>query len=774
MCRLPLCSPLCDDVCVALTADESTEMTMNRVLAGLLWLLCASTSWALDVVPIVRISSFRVGLDNASKVGVTTEVQVAIEAAGDFEGDLSLVTPDPRGNPVRITQKFAVKAGQTEQVRLPLTLGRIESHFTIELHQGNHLISRRRLECSENNEESEIRVARHSQPFWLVVGPLAWGQSSVSDSDESSQQATAKLLRRVHHTPLAAATDFPTQSAALSSYDTVFLAGDFKLSDDASKSLERWVKNGGHLVAAIGTRWPDLQASTLSSWLPGKARNVKAGRLTDLSPLVFFSQTEFPLPPVNRVDGSTFTYSDGENVVRTFDGELVVRYAHGFGRVTLVGVDFDKRPLVNWRGLDALVAAIGELGQQEGKTSRGPERLSRTGISELQTQLHTALARFPETTEQSVPNMLGMVLLFLLVIGPIDFFLVQKWLKRPELTWVSFPGVVVLAVLAATVTAGAARGSKVAVQQLDFVDYDANSGHMRQTSWAVTYSPDNRRYSLDFQPNKTVKFGGSVPHSINWLSNPESNYGGMYRVGGFEVGKPEYELPASLANVRNAPIAAGSTRSWRGHFETQIAEPLIESKLERMGVGQFTTDSYVMHHFDGPVDQWMVAYAGRVYFHSVRDSGVMAPSSIAPGQRLDLSSINIRNTDLKSFLTGATYRSHKTRKGPTEDEHFHTITKYDPTGEDLIEISRMISLHHAAGATEYTTLTNSALQQLDWSDLMTLDRAVFFGVLENPASRLAVDGSVPESTRHTVVVRCLIPVKELGEANDSLPKFKSE
>lgn len=750
-------------------------MNLVRLLLVLTFAFVTRPLRASDEV--VRITSVKVGLDNAAKVGVTTLVQVGVEAITDVTGELSIVTPDPRGNPVRIATTVALKAGQSDVLPFSIAVGRLESTLAVEFHQAEQLLARRKLSCSEADGDADFRISRHAQPYWLVVGPLSAGTTAATRESEAAVTPGLNALRQVHRTALSSGSLMPSAMNALSAYDTVFLAGEFGLSDDSATTLERWVKNGGHLVALIGTRTSELQQSPLARWLPGDGRSLKAARLTDLSPLVFASQTEFPMPPANRVEGTLFNYSDGENIVRTFDGELVMRFAHGFGRVTLVGIDFDKRPLMNWRGLDGLVAALADLGQQENKAANDTERLSRTGISELQTQLHTALATFPETAEQSVPSMLGMVLLFLLLIGPLDYVIVHKWLKRPELTWVSFPGVVLLAVLAATVTAGSSRGEKVATNQLDFLDYDSLSGHLHHTSFATVYSPENRRYSINLSRDERLQLGPNTPQTgMMWLANPEPNFGGMYRVGGFEVGKPEYELSWELSHVRNAPISAGSTRSWRGEFETQLAEPLIEARLERQGVGQFTAESYISHRFAEPIDQWIIAFAGRVYYHSVRDAGVATSTAIAPGQRVVLAGAgSVRNTELRSFLTGATYlsRKKKTNTG-SEEEHFHTITKYDPTNEDLVEIARMISLHRAAGASEYTSLTNTALRQLEVTDLTALDRAVFIGLLETPASRILIDDQEPAEARRTVIVRCLIPVTEPREANDSLPKFKRE
>lgn len=750
------------------------------------------TSLALGDNAPVRITSVKVGLDNNVKVGVPTVVRIGLEAAADFDGELSIVTPEPRGFPVRITDQVHLKAGTPFEQDFTLPIGRLESTLTVEVRRGEQIVVRRKLVCGENSDEADIKVSRHQRPFWLIVGSLRWGVAAANATSTTGTRPDAattrtSLLLRVLRSELATAEEFPSHPAALDPYDTLVLAGEFGLSDAAALQLERWVKNGGHLVAIVGSRTTQLRSSPLNRWLPGKDRLMKAVKLTDLAPLVSYSQTDFPMPPANRVDGTLFESSDGDTVVRTFDGTLAIRFVHGFGKVTLVGIDVDKRPISNWRGLEGFVATLGGLQSTGSKNDRADERLSRTGITDLQTQLAAALGQFDGTTEQSVPSMLSLVLVFLLLIGPVDYLVMHRWLKRPHWTWVSFPGVVLLAVLFATMTANASRGKSIAANQLDLLDYDVSTGHFRQTTFAAIYSPDNRRAQVSLEHDarsqllrtRSVSKGlhndsplhSKEPLTMSWLASPESNFGGMYRIAGFEVGKAEYEWNRARTVMANAPISLGSTRSIQGTLEAQIAKPLIEANLKQAGVGQFTEDSYLVHHFAGSMDQWMLAFAGRVYFHSVEKSGVHATSAIEPGKRLVLSPTNLRSTELKSFLTGSSYRPRE-RKSAIDPDHFHAIDAYDPTNTHWLSIVRMMSLHRIAGGTDYTGLTNDPLQKWELSDVTQLDRAVLIGELKLPASRLLIDGQEAPSVRQTVLLRCVLPVEKSQRAENALPKFE--
>ena len=70
----------------------------------------------------------------------------------------------------------------------------------------------------------------------------------------------------------------------------------------------------------------------------------------------------------------------------------------------------------------------------------------------------------------------GLILIYLLLIGPGDYFLLRKLGGRMTWTWLTFPAVVVLVCLGAYVLAHAMKGSEVKINQLDLVDVDAASG----------------------------------------------------------------------------------------------------------------------------------------------------------------------------------------------------------------------------------------------------------------------------------------------------------
>ncbi len=122
---------------------------------------------------------------------------------------------------------------------------------------------------------------------------------------------------------------------------------------------------------------------------------------------------------------------------------------------------------------------------------------------------------------------------YLALIGPVDYFLLRKVLRRMELTWVTFPPVMLAVCIAAYFTAHGLKGETLRVNQVDLVDVDCQSGRLRGTSWATLFSPRAETYDVAFQP-RTARLrpepGAAASHAdelVSWFGLPGNGLGGM-------------------------------------------------------------------------------------------------------------------------------------------------------------------------------------------------------------------------------------------------------
>lgn len=754
-------------------------LRLKAVLSALVCLL-TMTAFAADTV---EISQVRVGLDNATKVSIPTSVVIQLSSSTDFKGEVWITTPDPQGNLVNVKTPIELLAGQPQSIEQTVVFGRLDTSLLIEVRQGDatsEIVARRRLNAIQTaHADAGFEVSKLDHPHWLSLGtiPLKTRAAGVSKPDGAGRAEPAvaeDLLATVHRTDIAKAADFPSRYESLRTLDTVFVAGELGLTESQSAALERWVQCGGHLVLSIGTRGAEFAASPLSKWILTDARTIKTASIGDLEGLKSFATTQAPIPIVSRVSGSLLMGSDGLVLVPSIDGALVTRFAHGLGKVTLVGLDFDRKPLSVWRGLESFVVALAGLKPNEVAGTQNYDRLSRTGITDLASQMHLAVSRFPEVSEHSVLGVLGLILIYMLVVGPLDYVFVHRVLKRPSLTWISFPCVVAVSIGLATITANAGLGDGgLKLRQTEILDMDGRNGFVRSTGWLSAYSGANTRQNVAVQINAAdFKWKQAPQPTLSWSATPEENFGGLYRTSGLEIGKLSYDVLADHSGIPNLPVTVRSTQTLRSGFVGTLTGGVVQSRLRRAGAGTFDSESSLTHSLPSAIEDWALAYSGRIYFHSVVDAGLNAPSALEPGKKLLLNGAEIRSREMRTFLTGTSYRKRIMAKGDGGDENIHVQAKYDPTNLDLFDLLRMLSFHDATGGRSYTGLNHSALQNLELSGLMELDRAVLIGRIKLPATQVSLGGELQQPAVRDTFVRILIPVDDSDFVAGQLPKFK--
>jgi hypothetical protein len=373
----------------------------------------------------------------------------------------------------------------------------------------------------------------------------------------------------------------------------------------------------------------------------------------------------------------------------------------------------------------------------------------------------------PRVSRFTIWHVMGLLAALLLVVGPLDFLLVHKLLRRPELTWVTFPLLALVAAGSAVYWSYESKGKQVQLNQLDVFDVDGDSGWVCAHSYSLIYSPENRRFNVTADADApqhaatlsrpaTPKTEASTPGSsprVSWHGRAEASFGGMYRTAGVEIARPSYDASAGSRQLDEVPIAVWSTKSLES--EWSMSDPgLVESQLESRGLGHL--GGTFRHHFPGPIEDWVVAYGHQVF--RPRFDAQEHPLPLLPDMPWAPQSASQR--ELSGYLTGATQTMVTTQGGHLEEmrtEH----EDYDPLNRDPLQILRMLTFHNEAGGTVYTGLGNGALRQFDWSPLLDLNRAVLVGRVRRPSTRWKVDGQSIEPEQSFAFVRIVLPVKQV-------------
>ena len=351
-----------------------------------------------------------------------------------------------------------------------------------------------------------------------------------------------------------------------------------------------------------------------------------------------------------------------------------------------------------------------------------------------------------------------MIAFYVLLIGPLDYWIVHKLLKKPELTWVTFPLFVVLVGGSAIWMSTQAHGKTVQVKQSSFIDLDGASGQLFVRSWFGVFSPQNKLYTIEAQPKPFAENTAATQVDLSWLAMAEDAVGGLNRQGGIHLTDRTYHYGTGAVAMTDVPIGHWSAKSFVAQWDA-ACPGLVVNDLESSGAGR--VQGRISHKFPVPLRDCILAFGGQVYLID----------KLAPHQQWRPNAAQSR--EIRSFLTGLVAK----RKTPDEEEasfdkFFEERASYDPLDRDLGKTARMLTFHDMAGGTAYTGLTHDVSHELDYSRHLRLGRAVLLARVDLSPTTLLVDGVAPEGTQQETFVRIVFPVKKTNISGKlrALPK----
>jgi hypothetical protein len=768
---------------------------------------------AADPVEILRIE---VGLSGCYKPGLWTPVAVTLRGGSQSQrGELSITVPDGDGVPSRVSTGTAdcclLPAGQESRVLLYVRFGRVRSEARVEFRAADGGVTRRLFKTAEAADEAHFPPALlPSQQLILVVGP---GSVGVDDAAAMVHQDPAEkcVVARVE-----SFDRLPDRWYGYEGVDLVVLAtsrpqiyAGLKPGDPRIKALAEWLQMGGRLLLCAGQQADQVlrPGGPLAAFAPGRFQEMT--RLRQMGAIESFCGSTLPLTPADPEGLPVPVLADAGGVVeiREADLPLLVRQARGFGQLVFLALDPDQPPLANWADRGRLMARLLNLSSASTEESGGSRAMLHYGFTDMAGQLRSALDCFPGVGLVPFWIVVALVIAYLLAIGPGDYFLLGRLLRRMQWTWVSFPLLVALVTAGALTLARAIKGDRVQVSQVDLIDVDAASGRVRGTTWANVFSPTTEPYTISLSPRRlrvdpvgnalrgvpqsekgysqfaerhggrslqvSALAKGTVPFSsdenwdsplpdsrpiVSWLGLPGAALGGMNpRASDPTVWKGGYRFSPGLETLSGVPIPIWSTKSFTARWTSPAgAFAVPEAKLaeeDRVPTGT------VNNPFDFPLHDCLLAYGNWVY--ELGESGTMQPH-----QTVTVGSMLMRR-ELRTFLTG--------RKTVLDDDPAHgkdkfheELTPYDQGSVDVAYVLRAMMFFRAAGGRAYTGLWNRYQGFVDCSDLLQANRAVLVAGVPNDVSAgrhgadLLSDGRPMAGPHdpHKVIYRFVFPVSQ--------------
>ena len=732
-------------------------------LFGLLGLLTLpAIGWAQDG-DVPEIVGVQVGLGGYYRAGTWTAVRVTLRGGSRAaSGQISLTVPDGDGVPSRATtpaeQPCLVPAGERRTFDLYTRFGRVRSRLDVEF-RAEGGTARRVFTAADQPGQGQFpaAVANH-RGLVVTVATDSLGVEEAFNLLRLPPPDQAVVGR------LEDAAQLPTQWYGYEGIDALVLCtsqpklyADLKPDGPQAAALEQWVQMGGKLILCVGSRGGEVlrDGTLLARFAPGRFQKMVPFPQTDA--LEAYAGSSVPVPDSaggrHELRVPHLTQVEGTIEARKLDLPLVIRQARGFGQVVFLAADPELPPFRQWSERGLLLGKLLDNPPPVAQDMDENRAIMHYGYTDLAGQLRSSLDQFPGVGMVPFWVVVGLIGAYIFLIGPGDYLLLRKVLRRMQWTWVTFPLVVVAFGVGAYGLACWSKGSRLHVSQVDLVDCDAVTGRARGTTWANLFSPKTDRYQLAFQPRSLdgqPAQGASV--LTGWLGLPGGALGGMDpRTFSPTSWTHPYEFSDRLDAISGLPIQVWSTKSLTARWTARTAA-LPQAQLaeeDRLLVGSITNT------LDFPLADCILA-CGRWGYEV---------GTLKPGQSAQFGTM-ARRRELETLLTG---RKLEYTESKTDKFRLDPTPLYDQSSGDPAYILRAMLLFHAAGGRRYTGLFHEYQGFVDLSGLLKTDRAILIARAPADASTqrfgadLLRDGQplgAPRD-RHLTFYRFVFPVKVL-------------
>jgi len=248
-------------------------------------------------------------------------------------------------------------------------------------------------------------------------------------------------------------------------------------------ALKQWISSGGNFYLARGNAL-DLAGTPVAELLPvrlGSTRQVTGAR-----------QNHMPPGSVVLLDSSL---RGGALRAATEDGiPVVVEGRRDAGRVTFVAFDPSREAFAASDDGKAFWTWLLRFENrppvpEDLSTLRPPAAIGSYAVAEQ-------AGRFPDISPPEVGGLFLLILLYLLVVGPFDYFLLRR-LRKLEYTWFTFPVYVLTFTLFVLSLGGAFLHRAGHQRELVVVDHYPDSGFVRRRALSAVLAPADAYYRAD-------------------------------------------------------------------------------------------------------------------------------------------------------------------------------------------------------------------------------------------------------------------------------------
>jgi len=759
-------------------------MALSCTVVTTLFLPCAVQAQT-EPAAAVSVTNLTMGFGGVGRVGSWLPVKLQARGISPLT-DVSLVitASDPKGNQC----ESVVASGKSDAAgELLLSgvfmAGRQDGLIRVRLEDaGNQLLWQHSVSClAESSQrkraESEptsgsqepvlsgLTLLRHHSLTLLTIGTPA-GLKELSERLESGEATRGALTLLT----VNSMDQMPDSRRALDSIDAVLLVTDYRMSEQQTQAIKDWVVTGGRVILSCGENLPQLLESPVGSWLqPEFGIQQDLIRSQDLSAIQNYVAGASQLQ-TNRQNVSIVRMASesARIVVRSINGPLISRISCGAGVVTVVAVDLNLTPLNRWLSLSQMYEMLlfnRLLDTSSEQVSRGG-RISSTGVNDLATQLASVSDAIPSSDRWSTWQAMLLMLVYLAIIGPLDYFLVVRLLKRPGLTWVTFPALVTASCGLAFWWSSSHRADAT-VREVHLLDVGQIGSRqiVRERTWSSLSTSDSQYASVAAKPLPLLSglSRSTAEATLVWHGRAEDVYGGLYRPGGAGLGR-QVSRRTEIGDPQflSVPLMVDSSQAFVAEsFAEAGNSPVFESQLTMPASGLL--DGSFVHHLPEAIQSWAILFGNRVYVPSPKADEKFY--RIEPNEPWSRDSGGVRVSEIRDFLRGVRTVSKSTKPGQagqsptTQSPTTQMQSTYNIAGSNPLDILLMISLYSTAGGELYVRLQDDYLKRDEVSDAIQLNTALLIGIINRPLTQLQLNDQPVVPVESQTVVRFFLPVR---------------
>ncbi len=696
-----------------------------------------------------------IGFDGKVKLGKWVPIFISLDpstSAAKFEvenldGD---DTPVIYKGPLLSDPKFPGR--YQAWTRIGRTYGKFELRL---LNAADDIIETKRFNFTGSDRTEEFIGS--TQELVLTLEPQDLFKKSIESVSSLASREDARIIAALGEKSILPFNWLGYDSADAILMVTSDLERIDRISDVQLDAIETWVKQGGTLILSAASNADRLLSENgrLARFCPGNF--VGLGECNNSSRLETFCDSQEQLLPSKDDSIPIVRIEDVRGIVLVDNSNaknrkpLIVKTACGMGKVIFVTFDLDSPRMTEWIGFPKLVenlisGARTERETTSSTTSQGSS-VSHFGYKDLIGQLRVPLDRFRDVQFVKFAMIALLIGLYILCIGPGDYFLLRKLFKKMELTWITFPLVSLIFCGLAIGISRATRPDTIKINQLEIIDIDTINGEVRGSVWGNLYSPTGQTCSIGL--DKSHQLGFEIDSNlITWHGLPGNGLGGMTTTANPGLLKTNYEQSFQIGEngqtlnteIEDLPLQVSSTKPI---FATWWASIEPESRVQLNRDPRLTQlRGRVNYKLPFKLKNCRLIFENWAY---------VLENPLNPGDTFDVQT-GTTEKSLRSILT----RKVKLKKSDRSEN-----SPWDPTDIRVNRIADIMMFYQASGGKAYTNLSHQYHSFTDMTDQLNLHRAILVGEVDEPGAILKVNGksALAQYDQTTTVVRILLEVQ---------------